>query len=269
LCSDGLWDEVGDELIAMVLSGRKEPEEAASELVRWAKEAGGRDNITVIVLDVVDGGEAERGLRASAGLGEEGEERTARSRPASAAAAAADEDNTGNRPAGTSGAVGRSEDRSGRPGERSLMQAAASGAAATARRPRLVTWRVVAFVIVLLGVLAAAAVVVTRGGPAWAVTLDGSVVVVKEGDVIRQRTPLELNQLPADIRTELVRGKRVDDKAAAQTYIDEITRHAMAEGTLHPPGAGVVETTSSVASPPATSATDPSVSTPASTVPGP
>lgn len=60
LCSDGLWDEVGDELIAMVLSGRTDPAEAASELVRWAKDAGGRDNITVIVLDVVQAAEGER-----------------------------------------------------------------------------------------------------------------------------------------------------------------------------------------------------------------
>ena len=37
LCSDGLWDEVGDEVITMVLTNHPEPEEAASNLVPWAK----------------------------------------------------------------------------------------------------------------------------------------------------------------------------------------------------------------------------------------
>jgi hypothetical protein len=120
------------------------------------------------------------------------------------------------------------------------MQAAAGGGSAPPTRSRLVTWRVVAFVVVLLGVLAAAAVIVTRGGTAWAVTLEGSTVVVKEGDQIRESKPLQVNQLPADIQAELRRGKRVDDRAGAEAYIDGITRRAVAAGTLQPPGAGVV-----------------------------
>lgn len=55
LCSDGLTNEVPDEEIADVLSGLPEPGEAAHELVRRAIEAGGRDNVTVIVVDVGEG----------------------------------------------------------------------------------------------------------------------------------------------------------------------------------------------------------------------
>ena len=54
LCSDGLTDLVGDEEIGRVLA-TTEADEAAAELTRLALEAGGRDNITVVVLDVVDG----------------------------------------------------------------------------------------------------------------------------------------------------------------------------------------------------------------------
>jgi PPM family protein phosphatase len=54
VCSDGLTDLVDDGRIAEVLSTR-EPDEAAAELTRMALDAGGRDNITVLVMDLVDG----------------------------------------------------------------------------------------------------------------------------------------------------------------------------------------------------------------------
>jgi PPM family protein phosphatase len=54
LCSDGLFNEVSDDQIASVLRRLADPAEAANELVRLANEAGGRDNITVLVVDVVE-----------------------------------------------------------------------------------------------------------------------------------------------------------------------------------------------------------------------
>jgi protein phosphatase len=60
LCSDGLSGEVTEDQISAVLRRLDDPTEAATELVRLANEAGGRDNITLIVVDVVDdGGVAE------------------------------------------------------------------------------------------------------------------------------------------------------------------------------------------------------------------
>jgi PPM family protein phosphatase len=52
ICSDGLFNEIDDGLISAVLTGTADPQEAADTLVELANEAGGRDNITVIVLDV-------------------------------------------------------------------------------------------------------------------------------------------------------------------------------------------------------------------------
>lgn len=55
LCSDGLFNEVPEARIAAVLRGLADPQEAAHELVSAANLGGGRDNITVLVVDVVDG----------------------------------------------------------------------------------------------------------------------------------------------------------------------------------------------------------------------
>lgn len=53
LCSDGLSTEVSDQLIAATLLAFSEPQEAADELVRAALNAGGRDNVTVVVVDAI------------------------------------------------------------------------------------------------------------------------------------------------------------------------------------------------------------------------
>lgn len=54
ICSDGLTDFVDDVRIAAVLRTR-DPDAAAVELTRDALSAGGRDNITCVVLDVING----------------------------------------------------------------------------------------------------------------------------------------------------------------------------------------------------------------------
>ena len=57
LCSDGLVDEVRDDDIVGVLQTVTDPQAAADELVALANRQGGRDNITVIVVDVLEGAE--------------------------------------------------------------------------------------------------------------------------------------------------------------------------------------------------------------------
>ena len=54
LCSDGLVDEVDDEAITDVLRTVANPQAAADRLVSIANTNGGRDNVTVIVVDVVE-----------------------------------------------------------------------------------------------------------------------------------------------------------------------------------------------------------------------
>ncbi len=243
---------MGDDAITMVLTNHATPEGAAAQLVLWAKEAGGRDNITVIVLDVVDGGEGERGRTASADLAAAGEAPTAVS-----LAAEADVADFSHEPKPWQAPAAPIEDRS-------LMQPAPPAPAA--RRSGLLTWRVVAFFVVLAGVLGVATVLVLRSGPVWSVALDGNDVVVKEGDTIRERKQLQVNQLPASVRNELAQGRRVADQADADRYVDGITRQAIAEGTLGI-GAGVVVTTTTLTA--ATVATTPTTAATSTTLVGP
>ena len=57
LCSDGLSNVVREETIAEVLAGSPERTDAAHRLVDLARRAGGPDNITVVVADIVDDAE--------------------------------------------------------------------------------------------------------------------------------------------------------------------------------------------------------------------
>jgi protein phosphatase len=60
LCSDGLTEEVSDESIAEILQLDKAHPDLAAELIEEAKNAGGSDNIT-IVLVAQDGPWSEKG----------------------------------------------------------------------------------------------------------------------------------------------------------------------------------------------------------------
>ena len=62
LCSDGLHDEVSDSVIADLVRRNADPNAAAQALVEAALESGGRDNISVIVVDY-DGPTAPGAMR--------------------------------------------------------------------------------------------------------------------------------------------------------------------------------------------------------------
>ncbi len=54
LCSDGLYGPVGDAAISLVLTASGSPEAAVHNLVDAANQAGGPDNITVVLLEYRD-----------------------------------------------------------------------------------------------------------------------------------------------------------------------------------------------------------------------
>lgn len=56
LCSDGLTNELRDPEIADVLRTQRDPQDAADRLVHLANERGARDNVSVVVVDVVADG---------------------------------------------------------------------------------------------------------------------------------------------------------------------------------------------------------------------
>lgn len=53
VCSDGLTSEITEERIREVLTSEADPQRAAGVLVEEAVEAGGRDNVTVVIVDAV------------------------------------------------------------------------------------------------------------------------------------------------------------------------------------------------------------------------
>jgi serine/threonine protein phosphatase PrpC len=57
LCSDGLTTMVPEDALAAVLRGRSSLQQAGTELVKAANEAGGRDNITVVLFKLGEEGE--------------------------------------------------------------------------------------------------------------------------------------------------------------------------------------------------------------------
>lgn len=55
LCSDGLSGMVSDNMLGGILSGRLSTADTCKELINAANAGGGTDNITVLLLDVIDG----------------------------------------------------------------------------------------------------------------------------------------------------------------------------------------------------------------------
>ncbi|HEY0167602.1 MAG TPA: PP2C family serine/threonine-protein phosphatase [Jatrophihabitans sp.] len=68
VCSDGLTGELEDSVIAELLSATPDPQAAADQLVRRALDAGGHDNVTTVVLDVVEVRDAEPALEQTAAM---------------------------------------------------------------------------------------------------------------------------------------------------------------------------------------------------------
>jgi serine/threonine protein phosphatase PrpC len=53
LCSDGLWEMVEDPVIWQTTLGQRDPQAACTQLINLANQAGGEDNITVIIVQAV------------------------------------------------------------------------------------------------------------------------------------------------------------------------------------------------------------------------
>ena len=76
ICSDGLTGELTDEQITAILLEQPDPERAAAYLVDAAIQAGGRDNITVVLVDVTGVNDESIGSSTAPRLGAEPDEDT-------------------------------------------------------------------------------------------------------------------------------------------------------------------------------------------------
>ena len=228
LCSDGLFNEVDDSHIAGVLRRLTDPDEASAELVRLANEHGGRDNITVVLVDVVDdGGRAES---ASAELA--GDPTRPVPIPPVAASDRYDEDDAFVNRRSLLPDADDSDLPSGaeRPGEfyGDLDRA----------RTKHWTWRVGLFVGVLFLVVGVAV-----GAVGWYARQtyfvgfrNGQVTILKGrpggllwfDPTVEQRTAIKRSQVPQAPRDEIDKGKEQSSRDAALRYVanlqDQIVR---------------------------------------------
>ena len=222
LCSDGLTNELSDDRIAATLRQVADPQEAARDLVRQARAEGGGDNITVVVVDVVDDeGRAEEASDALARdevlAGARGASGPPTVQMARVAVAPTEEDVPRPRPAADPAPP---------------IQARRASPPAPVAKPRRFTWRVMGFVFLLvavvLGTLAALGVYARS---TYFVGFSGDQVAIYKGrpggylwfkPTLRERKPLARAEVPAIYLAEVVKGHEVDSKAAADRYVTNL-----------------------------------------------
>jgi protein phosphatase len=205
LASDGLTNEVPDAEIASILRRIEDPGEAARELVRVAKNNGGADNVTVIVIDVTD----------DDGKAEGASEALAKEPP---------------RPRGLITSAERD----------SQLRDLADAEAGSARfeRPgdyeepkrRMRKLRITAFGIAVLLVIGAAVGAVTYLGRPWYVSAERGNVALFRGhgdsgpfkEKLVDRTDIPLESLDGVAADHVRQGVEFDSRKAAEAYIHRL-----------------------------------------------
>ncbi|MBV8386744.1 MAG: Stp1/IreP family PP2C-type Ser/Thr phosphatase [Acidimicrobiia bacterium] len=217
LCSDGLTNEVSDADIATTLRTVGDPEEAAKQLVDAARDHGGNDNITCVVVDVLD--DDDRAEAASALLAAE--------------------------PPPPTPATGRPTPRSTRVDDDARTTTAAPRveppaprAAPAEPRPRRFTWRVFAFVLAVIVVVAGGLVAVGwYARHTYYVGLDRGQVAIFKGrpggllwfnPTLDRRTSLAERDVPAARLPDVRAGKEEATRAEAQRYVNALREESAA-----------------------------------------
>ena len=275
LCSDGLFGEVTGDQISSVLRRLADPGEAAEELVRLANESGGRDNITVVVVEVVD--DDGRSLAASAALAEE----TARLKARDGEGGAVDADEADTQPAEEAAApyVPVFADR-----KSSLPDASEDftsdveddlfGQLDSAKSRRF-TWRVALFLIALLAVVGVVlGAIVWTGNNTYYVAFDGQKVAIYQGKPggvlwiepkLVETTDITKSDLPQDVRAAVAGNKEFGSEGAATRYV--VTLKAIVEDQADATSTTTSTSTTSTTRPGTVTTTAPPVTTTAPATP--
>jgi len=239
LASDGLFGELTDEEIASILRRRSGPERVAQQLVTMAKDAGGADNITVVVIDVTD--DDDRSAKASAKVGSQ----AVTAKPSPISASRRPDDNTEQIPRAV-----LTEDRppNDTPPPPAPSDTASNEAHKKSRRPHLATIAFLAALTLVLGLAATAVLVSARGS--YYVGMDGGEVAIFRGrpggllgfdPTLQERTGVRLADVLPSRLEDLRKGKQAPSMGAARRYVREISeegakaRMASTTSTTSPP----------------------------------
>ena len=139
ICSDGLTTMVPEDGVTAILRARSSLRQAAEELVRAANEAGGRDNVTVVLFKVAEEGEEEGDAQATMVAGQPDSLRAEEVEVAVAAASEREPE-----PAADATRVFDNE-------QKRRLREAQAGAPREGRGPRLRRWVTAAVVTLVLG----------------------------------------------------------------------------------------------------------------------
>ena len=222
LCSDGLFNEVAGDQIASVLRRLADPQEAAAELVRRANEGGGRDNVTVLIVDVVDdGGVAQAASTSLAG-----------------AASGLDSDQRD-----LAGFASAREDVAEAPeAERERRRLRRAKADRVPLRSRL-TWRVAGFAVLLVVVVGGAiATIQWYGTSAYYLGVQRGEVVIFQGrpggvlwidPKVVAHSGIQVADVPDNYRDRLVKGREQEQSSRneADRVVTNIERDIAATST--------------------------------------
>ncbi len=231
LCSDGLSNEVSESRIEKALSSTPDPQEAARKLVQMALDNGGNDNITVVVLDVVVGDE-----RAVTAATENGD-LPASAVDALAGAAVVEAASLGTAalqdgapsPAKATTSVSSLLSRSGTDPASGMRAMTARAAEVSERlRSRRITFRVLAFVVVLAAIVAGGfAVVRWYVDSSYFVKLHQGQVTIYEGRMggfvgiqpkLVQRTGIAADAVPSAYLQDVENGVEEPSLSASRSY---------------------------------------------------
>ena len=205
LCSDGLFGEIHESEIHEVLQFTSSPQDAADDLVQRAVAAGGRDNVTVVVVDILDADSFDdmpddrvTDVRKALPDGVLKTEKPSAAEHAAEMAAQADP-----HPDSIRGEV----------------------------VPAVVTWRMGAFIAVVIAVLigmVAVVIVIGRSGYTVVEGDNGTVAILKGQEdgflwfdpTLEFESEIEVNDLPSADRADVREGAGFDSRGEADTYLE-------------------------------------------------
>jgi protein phosphatase len=251
LCSDGLFNEVPERGIASVLGTIDDPNQAAEELVHLAVDGGGRDNVTVVVVDVVeDGG---RAADASAALAGDPLGATSLGGPRPSPAYAGGEPSWQRLRRHTDTAeldrIDIDDADEGGGGRHSRRET----------RSRRVTWRVLLFVVFIVALIAGVvATIQWYGTSTYFVGFDGDEVAIFKGrpggllwidPTLVEGTGLTRDEVPDDRVADITDGVEQGSLSDAHRYVANVEEQA---AELAPPTTTTTASTTTTA--PATTA---------------
>jgi serine/threonine protein phosphatase PrpC len=236
LCSDGLINEVADEDIARLIVDASDPQAAAEALVHAANAAGGRDNISVVVIEVVDA----TGPPARSAVGgdrDQTAEDPAPTMPGTQVGGWLSEDQSRQFGAGDdSGGTARGANTATALATATTTTSATGGGTPVTpptRKRRLITARTVIFTTLVVAVFVVAFVITAAfGRSGYFVGYEGDTVAVFQGrpggvlwfqPTLASTSQLERDDLTPEFQTRIGRNPEFSSQAAAERYLQQLT----------------------------------------------